>query len=176
MKLFGPLPRSFALAGLVVTSMMAAAPALAAKADVELLQSYVGNWKGKGVLVGAESETVVCKLALVAGTNDKLNYSGRCAMAGTQLSINGTIAYIDASRRYEAAMTSNAGFSPAPAVGKRQGNGIVFNMKERGQDDEGNDMTITASIALHPDKIKVDMNVVFNATGDSLKASVPFSK
>lgn len=175
MKLFEPLSRTVAVTGLVAMSL-AAAPAYAAKADVELLQSYIGNWKGKGVLVGAESETVVCKLALTAGTNDKLNYSGRCAMAGTQLSINGTIAYIDESRRYEAAMTSNAGFSPAPAVGKRQGNGIVFNMKERGQDEEGNDLTITASIALQPDKIKVDMNVVFNATGDSLKASVPFSK
>lgn len=176
MKLFGPLSRTIAAAGLVATSMVAAAPAHAAKADVELLKSYIGDWKGKGVLVGAESETVVCRLSLTQGNNDKVNYSGRCAMAGTNLSINGTIAYIDATRRYEAAMTSNAGFSPQPAVGKRQGNGIVFSMRERGEDEAGNEMTITASIALQPGKINVDMNVVFNATGDSLKATVPFSK
>ena len=176
MKLFGPLSRSIAVAGLVVTSLMAAAPAFAAKADVELLHSYIGNWKGKGVLIGAESETVVCRLSLTQGNNDKVNYSGRCAMAGTNMSVNGTIAYIDSARRYEAAMTSNAGFSPEPAVRKRQGSGIVINLKERGTDEEGNDMTITASIALQADKIRVDMNVVFNATGDSLKASVPFTK
>ena len=176
MKLFGPLSRSIAIAGLVVASILAAAPTFAAKADVELLQSYVGDWKGKGILIGAESETVVCRLSLTPGNDDKVNYSGRCAMAGTNMSVSGTIAYIDAARRYEAAMTSNAGFSPEPAVGRRQGSGIVFNLKERGTDEEGNDMTITAAIALQSGKIKVDMNVVFNATGNSLKASVPFTK
>ena len=176
MKLFGPLSRSIAAAGLVAASLVAAAPAHAAKADVELLQSYIGEWTGKGVLVGAQSETVKCRLSLTAGNNDKINYTGRCVIAGSPFSLNGTIAYVDAARRYEAAMTSSVGFSPQPAVGKRQGGGIVFSMKEHGQDEEGNDMTITAAIALRSGKIDVDMNVVFNATGRTLKASVPFSK
>ncbi|HEY0920006.1 hypothetical protein [Devosia sp.] len=176
MTLFGPLSRTLAATGLVAASLVAAAPAHAAKADVELLRSYIGTWDGKGVLVGAQSETVKCRLSLTAGNNDKVNYNGRCVIAGSPFSLNGTIAYIDAARRFEAAMTSNAGFSPQPAVGKRQGNGIVFSLKEQGRDDDGNDMTITAQIALHPGKIHVDMNVVFNATGNTLKASVPFSR
>lgn len=176
MNLFGPLSRGIAVAGLVVASMMAAAPVFAAKADIELLNSYLGNWKGRGVLVGAESETVVCRLSLTPGNDDKVNYSGRCAMAGTNLSVNGTLAYIDSARRYEAAMTSNAGFSPKAAVGKRQGDGVVFRLNERGTDEDGNDMTISAVIALLNKKISVEFQVVFNATGDMIKASVPFSK
>lgn len=176
MKLFGPLSRSIAVAGLVVTSMLAAAPALAAKADIELLNSYLGNWKGRGVLVGAKSETVVCRLSLTPGNEDKVNYSGRCAMAGTNLSVKGTLAYIDSARRYEAAMTSNAGFSPQPAIGKRQGDGVVFRLNERGTDEDGNDMTISAVIALINKKISVEFQVVFNETGDMIKASVPFTK
>ena len=36
-------------------------------------------------------------------------------------------------------------------------------------------MTITAQIALNSGKINVEFNVVFNETGDQLRASVPFS-
>lgn len=175
MKLFGPLSRTVALAGLLVATSMAAAPAFAAKADVELLQSYIGEWRGRGTLVGAESESVVCRLALTNGNADKVNYSGRCALAGTTLSVNGTLAYNDAGKQYEAAMTSNVTFSGV-AIGKKQGDGIVFNLKERETDEEGNDMTITAAITLKSDKINVDFSVLFNASGDMLKASVPFTK
>ncbi|RYE54788.1 MAG: hypothetical protein EOP20_11340 [Hyphomicrobiales bacterium] len=174
MKLFGPLSRTLALAGLFSVALFSA-PAMAAKADVELLQSYIGQWKGRGQLVGAESETVVCRLTLSPGNQDKVNYAGRCSMAGTALSVNGTLAYNDGARRYEAAMTSNATFNGL-AVGKKSGNGVVFNLKERAADEEGRDMTITAQIALNSGKISVQFNVVFNATGDMLKASVPFTK
>lgn len=175
MNLFGPLSRGIAVAGLVVTSIMAAAPAFAAKVDIELLNSYLGSWKGRGILVGAESETVVCRLSLTPGNDDKVNYSGRCAMAGTNLSVNGTLAYVDAKKRYEAAMTSNATFTGI-AVGRKQGDGVVFNLKERETDEEGNDMTITAVIALLNKTISVEFQVLFNASGDIIKASVPFTK
>jgi hypothetical protein len=179
MKLFGPLSRVIALAGLfsamLVSAALFSAPAMAAKSDVALLQSYIGAWKGKGVMIGAEKETVVCRLTLSQGNQDKVNYSGRCSLAGTNLAVNGTLAYNDAGNRYEAAMTSNATFSGI-AVGKKSGNGVVFNLKERETDEEGNDLTITAQIALSSNKINVEFNVVFNATGDMIKASVPFTK
>jgi len=175
MKFLGPLSRILALAGLLLVAPMFAAPALAARADVELLQSYVGDWRGKGEMVGAETETVVCRLSLSKGNQDKVNYSGRCSMAGTVLSVNGTLAYNDAANRFEAAMSSNATFSGL-AVGKRQGNALVFNLKERNKDEAGNDLTISAAITLRQEKISVDFKVVFNATGDSMTASVPFNK
>jgi hypothetical protein len=175
MKLFGPLSRTVALVGLLIATPMVAAPAYAAKADVDLLKSYIGEWKGRGTLVGAESESVVCRLSLSEGNSDKVNYSGRCSLAGTSLSVNGTLAYNDGKKQYEAAMTSNVTFSGL-AIGKKQGDGIVFNLKERDTDEEGNDMTITAAITLKASKIDVDFSVLFNASGDMLKASVPFNK
>lgn len=177
MKLFGPLLRTLALAGLLVATPMAAAPALAAPADVALLKSYVGSWKGRGTLIGAESESVVCRLTLSDGNADKVNYSGRCSLAGTALAVNGSLAFNDSARRYEAAMTSNVTFSGL-AVGKKQGDGIIFNLKERNKDEAGNDLTVTAAIALKGKgkSITVEFQVVFNATGEMIKASVPFTK
>jgi hypothetical protein len=174
MKSVGPLPRVVALAGLF-TAALFTGPVLAAKADVELLQSYIGNWRGKGQLIGAEAETVVCRLNLTQGNQDKVNYAGRCSFAGSQLSVNGTLAYNESSNRFEAAMTSNATFQGI-AVGRKSGNSLVFNLREKEQDEEGNEMTISSQIALSKNQIKVEFNVVFNSTGETLKASVPFSK
>ena len=171
---FGPLSRAVALAGLMVTGSAAISPALAAPADVALLKSYLGDWRGRGTLTGAETETVVCRLSMKDGNDDKINYSGRCTIAGSNLAINGTIAYIDASRRYEAAMTSNANFSGI-AVGQKRGNGLIFNLRER-ELDEGRDVTITAQIELNGGAIDVAFNVVYDETGESLRAQVPFSK
>jgi len=179
MNLVGSLSRSVALAGLLLATPLAAAPALAAKADVDLLQSYVGDWKGsselKGKLRGKEGGKIACQLSLTRGNGDKVNYQGRCAVAGTTLSVTGTLVYNDKAGRYEAVMTSNVAFSGV-ATGKRQGNGILFNFKERNKDEEGNDLSVAAAISLQPEKMGVDFNVVFNGTGDELAASVPFSR
>lgn len=175
MTKFGPLGRTLALAGLLLSSPMVAAPVYAAAADVALLKTYIGSWSGTGTLTGANSETVKCKLTLKEGNSDKINYSGRCVLAGTNLSINGTLAFVDENNRFEAAMTSNATFTGV-AVGKKSGDGVVFNLKEQGTDDDGNDMTITAAIALKSGSISVQFQVVYNETGDIIKASVPFSQ
>lgn len=175
MKLFGLLSRGVVLIGLGLAAGTATTPVHAGTAEIGLLKTYIGSWKGRGTIKGSDSETVVCKLNVTEGNSDKLNYAGRCTLAGTQLSVNGTIAYIDKSRRYEAAMTSNVTFSGI-AVGKRQGDGVVFNLREQDKDEEGNEMTITSQIALIGGKIDVEFLVIFNATGDTLRAVVPFSK
>jgi hypothetical protein len=46
------------------------------------------------------------------------------------LSVSGTIAYSDQNRRYEAAMSSNAGFT-GMAVGQERGGQIVFDLSQR---------------------------------------------
>jgi hypothetical protein len=176
MKLFGPLARVGAVTGLALAGMVAvSAPALAGPAEVKLLESYLGTWQGRGVLTGAEKETVVCRMTIAKGNGDKVNYNGRCAMAGTTVSVNGTLAYIDARKRFEAAMTTNAGFSGL-AIGKKSGAGIVFDLKEKAEDESGNDLDITASITLVPERMDVDFGVVFISSGDSIKASIPFTK
>ena len=150
MKLLGPLAQAGAITGLAIASVLAAsAPALAGPAEMTLLESYIGTWQGRGVLTGADKETVVCRMTITDGNADKVNYSGRCAMAGTTVSVNGTLAYIDARKRYEAAMTTNAGFTGL-AIGKKNGSGILFDLKEKAEDESGNDLNVSASIRLVP--------------------------
>jgi hypothetical protein len=175
MTFLGPLTRATALAGILLSASFAAAPAFAGPNEVALLKSYIGEWRGRGTLVGAATETVVCRLSLSQGNQDKVNYSGRCTLAGTNLSVAGTLAYIDAARRYEAAMTSNATFSGI-AVGQKRGSGLIFNLRERTPDEEGKDMNISAQIALNGDAISVAFEVVYVESGDSLTANVPFSR
>jgi len=175
MTVLGPLSRAAALAGLLLSAGFAAAPAYAGPAEVALLKSYIGEWRGRGTLVGASKETVVCRLSLTQGNQDKVNYNGRCTLAGSNLSVAGTLAYVDSARRYEAAMTSNATFSGI-AVGQKRGNGLVFNLRERAPDEEGKDMNISAQIALNADAISVSFEVVYVETGDSLTAQVPFTR
>jgi hypothetical protein len=172
---FAPLSRAIALAGLLLTGGAAMAPAFAGPAEVALLQSYIGEWRGRGTLVGANSETVVCRLSLTQGNQDKVNYNGRCTLAGTQLAVAGTMAYIEASRRFEAAMSSNATFTGI-AVGQKRGSGLIFNLRERDQDEEGKEMNISAQISLSGDSIAVAFDVVYVDSGDSLRAEVPFSR
>jgi hypothetical protein len=175
MKTFGSLTRAAALAGLLLSAVAGSVPAMAAPADVALLKSYIGEWRGRGVVIGASEESVVCRLSLTEGNGDKVNYNGRCALAGTNLSVAGTIAYIDASRRYEAAMTSNATFTGI-AVGQKRGSGLIFNLRERDQDEEGKDLNISAQIQLNNNDIQVSFEVVYVESGDSLRAEVPFSR
>ena len=170
---FASLSRAAALAGLLAVS--GAAPALAAPADVALLQSYIGEWRGRGVLIGANTETVVCRMSLTQGNQEKVNYNGRCTLAGTQLSVAGTMAYVESSRRFEAAMSSNATFTGI-AVGQKRGNGLIFNLRERDKDEEGKDLNISAQITLNGDAIDVVFEVVYVESGDSLRAEVPFAR
>ncbi|GHA11131.1 hypothetical protein GCM10007989_01800 [Devosia pacifica] len=174
MKVLGRNLRSLAITCLAFIPLVSAIPAQAGPQDVALLKSYVGEWRGRGTIVGDQQETVVCQLSLREGNEDKVNYSGRCAIAGSTLSINGTLAFVDALQRYEAAMTSNVAFSGI-AVGQKRGNGVTFNLREREQ-SEGQPVTITSQIVLNNGAINVDFQVVYEESGDTLRASVPFSK
>jgi len=168
-----PLMRAAALLGLVLSGSMLAGPVAAAPADIALLQSYIGDWRGRGTLTSDRPESVVCRLGLSQGNQDKVNYSGRCTLAGTTLSINGTLAYVN--NRYEAAMTSNARFS-GTAIGRKQGNRIVFNLQDRSRGENNEDYAIDAQIVLNGNAINVNFSVTDNGTGKVMKAAVPFAR
>ena len=153
-----------------------AAPALAGEAELALLTSYVGDWKGSGALVGGEKpESFRCRLSVSKGNQEKINYAGRCSLIDMNLSVSGTIAFDEASQRYQAAMSSNAGFTGL-AVGRKQGDTISFDLAEKQKDRGGNDVRIGSRIQLIGNSIKVDFEVEFNQSGDILTASVPFSR
>jgi hypothetical protein len=150
--------------------------ATAGEAELALLSSYVGNWQGQGALVGGdEPEPFRCRLTVAKGNQAKINYTGRCSLVDANLSISGTIAYNDQAGRYEAAMSSNAGFTGL-AIGRNQGGGISFDLKERQEDRSGSDVRIGSRIVLLNDNITVDFEVEFNDSGEVLTANVPFSR
>jgi hypothetical protein len=151
-------------------------PVQAAQAEMNYLASYVGSWQGSGTLVGGEKpESFRCRLTVAKGTAAKINYAGRCTLVNMNLSVAGTIAYNDAARRYEAAMSSNAGFTGL-AVGRKSGDRISFDLSERQIDRGGNDIRIGSKITLVGDNITVDFEVEFNNSGQVLTASVPFRR
>ena len=166
-----------ALAAIAMTGALAAsAPAKAGPVELELLLSYVGSWQGTGALTGgAEPEPFRCRLNISKGNQSKINYAGRCSLISMNLSVSGTIAFDDAGRRYQAAMSSNAGFT-GMAVGRQQGDTISFDLREQQVDRGGNDIRIGSRINLIGDSITVDFEVEFNQSGDILTASVPFSR
>lgn len=151
-------------------------PALAGQAELDLLSSYVGDWRGASTLVGGQTpEPFRCRLSIGKGSQAKINYAGRCTLVDMNLSVSGTIAYDDKSQRYQAAMSSNAGFSGV-AVGKKQGDTISFDLKEKQVDRGGNAVRIGSRIKLINGSITVDFEVEFNNSGQILTASVPFSR
>lgn len=170
---FGPLTGAIALAGVVAAFAM---PALAGPAEIAALDKYLGTWNGKGQVTGAQTNAVTCKMALSSGNGGKLNYTGRCSLGGAQLSVTGTIAYVDANHRYEAVMNSGIGGFRGVAIGQKQGDKIVFDLHQRANDDSGNDITIAAKVTLAGSAMDVDFHAVFNSNGDKIDAKVPFTK
>lgn len=160
----------------IVLSSLLAVPAQSGQAELDRLASYVGNWSGAGTLVGGETpESFRCRLTIAKGNQAKINYSGRCTLVNMNLSVAGTIAFDDATQRYQAAMSSNAGFTGI-AIGRLQGDRISFDLAEKQRDRGGNDVRIGSRISLIGDAIRVDFEVEFNNSGEVLTASVPFSK
>lgn len=163
-----------AMVALMVLSS-AAVPA-SAQGELDLLKSYIGNWEGQGALVGGDQpEPFRCRLGVSEGNLGKINYTGRCTLVNATLSISGTIAFNDANRQYEAAMSSNAGYTGL-AVGRQSGETISFDLREQQKDRAGSDVRIGAAIVLVGESITVDFEVEFNNSGEVLTASVPFAR
>ncbi len=163
---------------LIAAQGFVAAQALAqgSGSEMALLSSYIGDWRGESALVGGNrNEPFRCRLGVSQGNAAKINYTGRCTLVNATLSISGTIAYVAAQQRYEAAMSSNAGYTGL-AIGRQEGGTISFDLREKQKDRAGSDVRIGANIKLVDDSITVDFEVEFNNSGEVLKASVPFSR
>ncbi|WP_404404132.1 hypothetical protein [Pelagibacterium halotolerans] len=167
---------SLALAfGLATIALGAAQPAWAAQEDIDLLKSYVGDWRGRGVAQVAstgENETMVCRLGIRDSGTARVAFDGRCTVAGRTLAVAGTLAYVEEHGRYEAIMSSVASFQGV-AVGEREGNDISFDLIDRNADDGEN--TIAAGINLLGQQIVMDLTITDNETGDVTTANVPFA-
>lgn len=155
-------------------SPMLSTPALSAQADLDLLKSYVGDWRGRGTVDRqGNEESVVCKLGVASNGVTKVTLSGACSLAGGKLVWNGTMAYVPEQDRYIAIISSNAAYS-GQAVGKRGNKGIVFDLREI--DDKDGKRDVSVALALREDVINVDLKVTDAKTGRITHAKVPLSK
>ncbi len=150
------------------------APAFAAQEDIDLLKSYIGEWRGRGTAQFSDTrqdETVVCRMIIADSEPTKVTFNGRCTIAGRTLAIAGTVAYVEAAGRYEAIMSSVASFQGV-AIGQRQGDGIAFNLIDRNA--ERGEHRIDADLALQGDSIHMDFKIANVNTGWSTVAQIPF--
>ncbi len=149
---------------------------LAAMSEIELLHSYIGSWKGKGTIIwnNKESEAVVCRLKITKAKEKKVNYNGRCAFAGGNFSISGTMAYIDEKKRFEAVMSSSTSFAGV-AVGERKGDDLEFQLKDRNA-ETGDSLQIDSEIKLNEGNLFIAFTAQNITTGRVVKAQVPFSQ
>ena len=164
-----------AISGLVLLASSTQPGFAGPKQDAQLL-SYVGNWRGSGELVGGEEpEKFTCRNIIANGGEGKINYTGRCAVAGLNLNISGTVKYNDDANRYEGSMNSTTKFEGV-AIGRQRGSNIVFDFKQQNQ-HEGHDLTIGAKLTLKPsDTYTVDFDVWVKDSDVKMTTSVPFER
>lgn len=148
----------------------------AGETELAVLSSYIGDWKGESALIGGDQpEPFRCRLAVAKGNQTKVTYTGRCSLVSANLSISGTISFNEERQQYEAAMSSNAGFTGL-AIGRLSGQQISFDLREQQKDRSGSDVRIGSQILLANGSITVNFEVEFNNSGDVLTASVPFTQ
>lgn len=170
-----PFPK-YALAALLALAMAPVSqPAFASQADIDLLKSYVGEWRGRGTAMFAatgRNETVVCRMNIADATTTRVTFDGRCTLAGRTLAVAGTVAWVAESNRYEAIMSSVASFQGV-AVGQRRGNNIAFNLVDR--NSERGEHRIDAGLALQGDEIHFDFKITNVTSGEVTTAQIPFA-
>lgn len=140
------------------------APALAAPADVELLQSYVGTWNGAGELTGPDSGSVRCRLTF-RPSGEKVRFTGRCTLAGSgSRSFSGTMAFNDETGRFEASSTDGS------VVGRKSGRNITFNMSDTTTQGE-----VTSTMSLRGNEIRIEFELT-NRKGEVSGSRVTFTR
>lgn len=163
------------LGALVMSGLNVATPSFAADTDLEIIQSYVGNWRGRGTMQNGDrpEETVVCRLEIDPGnTIEKAVYHGRCSLAGATLNVAGTLAYIIGKNRYEAVMSTNTSFKGV-AIGHRSGNDVTYNLKSA--DEEGRASNVNADFNLQNGVIALKFEIT-EGNGNVIIANVPFQR
>lgn len=169
-----------ALFAILATAAVAGTPtqtAFAAQADIDLLQSYVGDWRGRGnakLASTGEDETVLCKMTFKKSAAAKIGLDGRCSLAGTTLSMRGTVSYVEERKRFEAVMSSNTSFQGV-AIGKRRGKNLSFAL-DNVKSDSNDAFDIAVALELASGGINVRFDILHRESGGKSYAIIPFAK
>lgn len=170
------LPARLMSCAIALASLPLSGPALAAQEDIDLLKSYVGDWRGRGSAVLAstgQEETVVCRMSVHDAGAARVTFDGRCSLAGRTIAVAGTMIWNEEAGQYEAAMSSVASFQGV-AIGRRSGDSIDFELLNRNA--EGKEYRIEAAMALLDAQIGMDFQITDLSTGGVTTAQVPFAQ
>ena len=151
--------------------------ALAAKADIELLQSYVGDWRGRGsarLASTGEDETVLCRMNFKDSGSARIGLEGRCSLACTAFTMRGTVGFVEQSNRYEAVMSSNTSFQ-GTAIGKRRGKNLSFKLNNV-KSESNSVFDIGVALELKSGTIQVRFDILHKESGGKSFAIIPFKK
>ncbi|MBU1174001.1 MAG: hypothetical protein KKH72_01260 [Alphaproteobacteria bacterium] len=160
---------------LVALALIAPEAATAGQKDIQVLQSYVGSWEGRGTFgTDAEAESIKCRLTVTSAESATVQFNGICALAGGSVNIRGSLGYFETKNRYEATMTSNAAFG-GTAIGRRSGSGIDFTMQPT-DPDSGANYSVKAGLSLRDDAIVVKASITDSKSGYTSQADVPMKK
>jgi hypothetical protein len=146
----------------------------AAASEAAMLQSYVGNYTGSGVLAGGTTpQTVKCRLNIQSTAPAVLDYTGRCTAGGAGFSMTGIISF--AGGKFTAAMSSSTLGVTATVAGQKRGDGVVFSSKQN-VTMQGSTRAVTSTMALTGGAIRIDFSAADSKTGKTTSGSIPFAK
>jgi hypothetical protein len=176
MTLVPAFPRALLAGAIALVAQPIVGTVQAAQADIDLLYTYIGEWRGRGMATyrdTGESESILCRMTIQRSASTKVSFVGRCSMAGGGVTITGSVGFSDANNRYEAIATTAS--YQGQAIGRRRGDGIQFTMTQTNPDD-GSTLEIDMALALNDAEIAVDFGVLNPEDGWGLDADVPFEK
>jgi hypothetical protein len=155
--------------------LLLAAPSAAVADGYAALLSYEGRFSGSGTAVyeNGATDRVDCRLGLEAGARGRMYLRDTaCTVAGTRITLQGVMAFVP-DGRYEAAVTSNAGFSGG-AVGTGDASGIRFTIDD-GRIGDGS-LALSATFVLAGDAVGVEMAITSNVSGAVTRVTVPMGR
>jgi hypothetical protein len=150
--------------------MLGTGPVSAGEAELKMLGSLIGSWKGKGTLVEPGKESPFdCRMTVGKGNRGKLVLNVKCPL----IEAYGGVAYSDAAARYEIALTSTTDFR-AGSVGVLDEGALVFPVEASDTDKKNNAVTISGHLSMQPEAIVATFEATLN--GNPYSGKLTFSR
>jgi hypothetical protein len=157
-------------AAAVALGLLAAGQASAGEAELQMLGSLIGSWKGYGTLIEPGKESPFeCKLTVGKGNRGKVVLNVKCPL----IEANGGIAFNEAAAQFEIALTSTADFRAA-AYGTVENDKIVFPVRAKDTDKKNNAVSIVGQLSMHPDAVIATFEATLN--GNPYSGKMTFSR
>ena len=152
--------RAAAVALVCSSSFMAGGvgAAAAGEAEIAVLQSFTGSWRGAGTIDGPDGpREISCTMNVSKAKAGKVVFRAACPFS----SVSGGMVYNDAAGRYELAFTSSTNFR-ASATGRGAEDGVNFDVRASDVDKEGNTLTVNADFIVRPKTFVIDVKAKLN--------------